>query len=368
MSSSDQVSTGAEPEDRRVRRVLIADDSDLMRTLLREYITRGGEFEVVGEAATGYQVIRMVHELEPDIITLDLAMPDLGGGEALDYVLSEAPRPIVIVSAHDPALAEPALHAMESGAVEFVGKPGGATADEADAFRTRLHQALRTASVAHLFREPRRKFDARKPPQPRVPSTLEARCAVAIAASTGGPRTLMDLMPRIPSDLPAAVFVVQHMPAVFTNAFARRLDQLCSLPVREAADGVVAEQGVVYVARGGAHLDLHREDGTVRIVLSNAAPVWSVRPAADVLFRAVARTFGPSSVGVVLSGMGRDGADGLRAIAEVGGGTIAQDEETAVIASMPRAAAKHAHHISPLGNIAEVIERLVHERIRPRAE
>ncbi|HEX2167946.1 MAG TPA: chemotaxis-specific protein-glutamate methyltransferase CheB [Longimicrobiales bacterium] len=353
--------------ERPVRRVLIADDSELMRTMLREQITHSGSFEVVGEAASGYQVIRMVHELDPDIITLDLAMPDLGGVEALDYVLSEAPRPVVIISAHDRSLADPALNAMVSGAVEFVAKPNGSSIEEAAAFRSRLYLALRAASVAHLLNLPRRlqmSKDKARQPEDHAPA---ARCAVAIGASTGGPRALADVVPRLAASLPAAVFIVQHMPPLFTTAFARRLDSMSPLPVREAEHGELVHEGVVYLAPGGSHLDLQRDGGAARIVLSDAAPVWNVRPAADVLFRAVARTFGPWSVGVVLTGMGRDGAEGLRAIAEVGGSTLAQDEASSVIASMPRAAAPYAQRIVGVTDIGGEIGRqaLLRSRARP---
>ena len=351
-----------------MRRVLIADDSELMRSMLREQIMHTGGFEIAGEAATGYQVIRMVHELDPDIITLDLAMPDLGGVEALDYILSQAPRPVIIISAHDRSLADPALNAMVSGAaVEFVTKPNGSSIEEAVAFRNRLYQALRAAAVAHLLNLPRR-IQLAQSKVPRAPGTAPpARCAVVIGASTGGPRALAEIVPRLAADTPAAVFIVQHMPPLFTSAFARRLDQICALPVREAEDGETVHEGVVYVARGGFHLDLQRDAGEVRIVLSDAAPVWNVRPAADVLFRAVARTFGPASVGVVLTGMGRDGADGLRAIAEVGGSTLAQDEESSVIASMPRAAAPHAQRIVSLSELGGEIVRQALLRSRARA-
>jgi two-component system chemotaxis response regulator CheB len=355
----------SERPERRVRRVLIADDSDLMRSMLREQITYSGDFEVVGEATTGYQVIRMVHELDPHIITLDLAMPDLGGVEAIDYVLSQAPRPIVIVSAHDPSLADPALNAMVSGAVEFVAKPNGSSVEEARAFRVRLYQALRAASVAHLLNPPRRrKLSQGRERRPHVGAPA-APCAVAIAASTGGPRALTEVVPRLPEDLPAAVFIVQHMPPLFTSAFARRLDQMSALPVREVEQGEVVEEGVVYLARGGFHLDLQRDSAGVRILLTEAPAMWNVRPAADVLFRAIARTFGPASVGVVLTGMGRDGAEGLRAIGEVGGATLAQDEESCVIASMPRAAAPFAQRILPVTELADEIAKQAVLRARP---
>jgi two-component system chemotaxis response regulator CheB len=349
-------------ERRPPRRVLIADDSPLMRSMLREHIMSSGDFVIAGEAATGYEVIRLVHELQP----LDLAMPDLAGEEALDYILSEAPRPVVIVSAQDERLAESAVNAMEHGAVEFVAKPNGATNDEIAAFRARLTHALRAAAIAHLLNLPLRRYHREKRTAQHRGTQDAARCAVAIAASTGGPRALTEIIPRLGEDLPAAVFIVQHMPAVFTGAFARRLDQISVLPVREAEQGDTVEEGVVYVAPGGQHLDLQRDGRVVRILLSDAPPLWNVRPAADILFRAVARTFGPASAGVVLTGMGRDGADGLRAIGAVGGSTLAQDQATSVIPSMPRAASPHAQHLLPLSDIAPEIERVAALRARAR--
>jgi two-component system, chemotaxis family, protein-glutamate methylesterase/glutaminase len=346
-------------EPRAARRVLIADDSELMRALLREHILTIGGFEIVGEAATGYEVIRLVHELEPDLLTLDLAMPELPGEAALDYIMKQAPRPFVIVSAQDERLAEAALAAMEYGAVEFVAKPQGVSEGERVAFRARLNQALRAASVAHLLSLPRRRQERERRAGAAEPPHVAARCAVAIAASTGGPRALTEVIPRLPADLPAAVIIVQHMPPLFTAAFARRLDQISELPVREASDGETVEQGVVYVARGGVHLDLVRDAQAVRILLTDAPPVWNVRPAADVMFHAVARTYGPASVGVVLTGMGRDGAEGLRTISAVGGGTLAQDQATSVIGSMPRAASPHAQRLLPVSQIAAEISRIV---------
>jgi two-component system, chemotaxis family, protein-glutamate methylesterase/glutaminase len=336
------------------RRVLIVDDSSVMRALLREYIEDAAGFVVAGEAATGYQAIRRVHELDPDIVTLDLKMPDLGGLEALSYIMSEAPRPVVIVSAQTRSLVEPGLSAMMSGAIDFVGKPRDASDHESMTFRQRLRTALHAAAIARLLApsQQRQRFgrigDA-------APPGRRARCAVAIAASTGGPRALMEVVPRLPHDLAAAVLIVQHMPPLFTAALARRLQESSALAVQEAEAGQPVHEGTVYLAPGGRHLDLERGDAGVIVRLTDAAPVWGVRPAADVLFAAVARTFGPASVGVVLTGMGRDGAAGARAVREVGGRTLVQDTETAVITSMPRAAGKHADVILPLHELAAAI-------------
>lgn len=341
---------------RAARTVLIVDDSEMVRALLREYAEAMGQFEVVGEAATGYQAIRLVHELDPGIVTLDLQMPDLGGIDALGYIMSEAPRPVVIVSSDSEAVTDPALQALMVSGVEFV--PKSASEDGADValFRDRFVRALHAASTARLLNIPGRMRLARPVPPPED-GAAPARAAVAVAASTGGPRALAELIPLLPADLDAAVLVVQHMPPIFTAALAGRLDALGPLPVREAADGVVLRQGTVYIAPGGAHLDLERRDSGVTVRLTDAEPVWGVRPAADVMFAAVARTFGPASAGVVLTGMGRDGTDGLRSLREAGGATFAQDEASCVIPSMPRSAAPHAQAVLTVAGIAAALGR-----------
>jgi two-component system, chemotaxis family, protein-glutamate methylesterase/glutaminase len=339
---------------RRARSVLVVDDSGLMRALLREYITEAGQFEVVGEAATGYQAIRLVHELDPGILTLDLQMPDLGGIEALGYIMSEVPRPVVIVSAHTRALADPALQAMLLGAVEFVPKPASNDKAEVQQFRNRLTHALHAASTARLLNIPQRLQQAQKR-QPPPDGAPPARAVVAIAASTGGPRALADLVPCLPGDMAAAVLIVQHMPPMFTAALSRRLDEASALTVREAEDGDVLREGMAYVARGGMHLDLERAAVGIRCRLTEDPPRWGVRPSADVLFTGVARTFGPASIGVVLTGMGRDGAEGLRALREVGAATFVQDEASCVIAGMPKAAAPWADAALPLDGLARAV-------------
>jgi two-component system, chemotaxis family, protein-glutamate methylesterase/glutaminase len=290
------------------------------------------------------------------VVTLDLQMPDLGGIDALGYIMSEAPRPVIIVSADTAARDDPALQALMVSGVEFVPKPSSHDRTDVALFRDRFIRALHAASTAHLLNIPARTLMA-KPTPPPEEGAPPARAAVAVAASTGGPRALAELIPLLPEGLNAAVVVVQHMPPIFTAALAGRLDALGPLPVREAADGVVLRQGTVYIAPGGAHLELERRDGGVTVRLSDAEPVWGVRPAADVMFAAVARTFGPASAGVVLTGMGRDGTEGLRSLREAGGATFAQDEASCVIPSMPRSAAPHAQSVLTVAGIAHAIGR-----------
>jgi two-component system chemotaxis response regulator CheB len=310
----------------------------------------------------------MVHELNPDIVTLDLEMPHLRGLDALGYIMSEAPRPVIIVSGVSRQLAEPMLRAIDYGALEFVAKPHGDQAREVDVLAERLLAALRAAvdaSIANLRvqRAQRasaraRRAVARAQRAYGIESAPSAPCVLGIAASTGGPRALVELVPAFSEQLPAAVLIVQHMPAPFTRLLAERLDRLSALPVREASAGEVLRAGTVYLAPGGVHLDLQRTGEGIMVQLEAGDPVWGVRPAADIMLGAVARHYGPRSLGVVLTGMGRDGAAGLRAIRDVGGWTAVQRAESAVMPSMPRAAAPFAEAELMLEQIPDaVLER-----------
>lgn len=334
--------------------ILVVDDSPLMRALLRDIIGASEEFRVVAEAATGYEAIRQVHDASPDVVALDLRMPDLDGLEALGYIMSEAPRPVVIVSALD-AGGEEVLRALDYGAVEVVTKPSG-EAGERD-FADRLLRALRAARMARLtnlaYRRPRERRKARR--RRDGENASEALAAIGIVASTGGPRALMEVVPGLPADLPATVLIAQHMPPRFTESLAHRLDGASDVEVREAVDGEPLLPGRVYLAPGGRHLEASRDPAGARASVHAAASVHGVRPSGDVLLASLARVFGPRASGVVLTGMGKDGAEGLRAVREVGGGTFAQDRESSVIYGMPAAAAPHASLVAPIGRIAAAV-------------
>lgn len=360
------------------RGVLVVDDSAFMRRLISDIVEGSGEFHVVGTARDGQDALAKIHALDPDLVTLDLNMPELDGLAALGYIMSETPRPVVILSGAPAEHADDlTIRALELGAVEFVRKPDGAVTLDLGPVRERLLAALRAAAAVNMrgIRVLARPALARSAPGAELGKGAAGRL-VAIAASTGGPAALAALLPRLPAELDAAVLVVQHMPAGFTRSFAERLHQQCALRVTEAADGDVLERGCAYIAPGGRHLRLTAgEQGSptprrtsratgaaaATVVLEDTQPVWGVRPAADVTFRSVAALFGPGAVGVVLTGMGRDGAAGLRAIRDAGGTGLVQDRATSVVFGMPHAAleAGGASRAVPLELLADAIAELL---------
>jgi two-component system, chemotaxis family, protein-glutamate methylesterase/glutaminase len=345
----------------------VVDDSAFMRKLVSEILSTSGEYRVVGTARNGLDALKQIHALDPEIVTLDVEMPELDGLQALGYIMSETPRPVIMLSALDsPNGGALTIRALELGAVDFVHKPSGPARDSIDLLGSRLLDALRAAAYVNL----------RGVPVLARPSLVEqvggraqpaaATSAVTIAASTGGPRALAELIPRLPSGLDAAVLVVQHMPAGFTASLASRLNALSRLPVAEARHGDRIEHGRVYVAPGGLHMRVTDVSGIPVIALEQTPPIWGVRPSADPLFRSAAQRFGASLVGVVLTGMGRDGAEGLRAIRDRGGYAIVQDKETSIVYGMPQAALAMAgaDRMLPLPDIAAEIASAVG---RPRA-
>lgn len=341
--------------------VLVVDDSAFMRKLVSELIDGSDEFRVIGTARHGLDALQKVHALEPDIVTLDIEMPELDGLGALERIMRESPRPVVMLTAASGTGDEMALRALERGAVEFVRKPSGPISLDLASIRDELLTALRAAAQVNLSG-----VHATAPRSSREMPIAGARTSaagfvIAIAASTGGPRALAELVPALPADLDASVLIVQHMPPGFTKTLAERLDALSALSVHEAVHGEAIAPGHAYIAPGGLHMRLEAAGDARIIVLDDSPPVWGVRPSADPLFRSVAEAAGPAAIGVVLTGMGRDGAAGLRAIRDAGGAGIAQDRESSVIYGMPQAAtaAGGATMVLALAEIASALATMV---------
>jgi two-component system, chemotaxis family, protein-glutamate methylesterase/glutaminase len=343
--------------------VLVVDDSAFMRKLIAEIIESSGAFHVVGTAVDGVEALQKIRTLKPDIVTLDIEMPRLNGLQALEQIMAEMPRPVVMLSAAGSDLGnEMTLRALERGALDFVRKPSGPVSIDLSIVRVQLMSALEAARAMNMggMRTSAPPKAARNPEPVLRKSPDAATRVVAIASSTGGPRALAEIIPRLPEDLGAAVLIVQHMPGEFTKLLAERLGAMSSLWVAEAMNGKLLRENRVYIAPGGYHMTLSGEPGNASISLDESPTMWGVRPAADPLFFSVASTFGPATIGVVLTGMGRDGAEGLRRIREAGGRAIVQDRDSSIIYGMPQAAlaAAGTDKIAKLNDIAPLIRDL----------
>lgn len=326
---------------RQSKRVLVVDDSAFMRRLITEIIESRPEFLVVGTARDGDEALARIRALLPDIVTLDIEMPGVDGLTALERIMAEMPRPVVMLSAAGSETGNSlTIRALELGAVEFVRKPSGPVSIDLVTVRAELLRALIAASIVRVPSgtpaRPARLVEVRTPRETQEASPATA--AVVIAASTGGPKALSEVVANIPETLCAAVLVVQHMPADFLPSLARRLSQLGNMPVSVARDAEPIVSGRVYLAPGDQHMRVGFRGNFPVIELESGPAMCGVRSSADPLFTSAAKAFGPNLVGVVLTGMGRDGAQGLRDVRAAGGGAIVQDRASSIIYGMPRAA------------------------------
>lgn len=320
-------------------RVLVVDDSALMRKLIPQILSRDPQIEVVGTAMDGAFALKKIEELHPDVVTLDLEMPRMDGMQTLRLIMRSYPTPVILFSTHSTEGAYSTFKALALGALDFVPKPKDAAAGHLDAIAEQLIHKVRVAKRVggHRLPDP----EVPEAPQPKKkagrPAVAPNRI-VAIGVSTGGPNALQYVFSQIPVEFSASIVVVQHMPEGFTDMFARRLDECSALEVQEAKSGDLLIAGRVLICPGNRHMMVRRMPRGEMVVLTDAPPINGHRPSADVLFHSAAQEFGPRTVGILMTGMGEDGAEGLGAIRAAGGLTIAQSEETCVVSGMPRAA------------------------------
>jgi len=344
-------------------RVMIVDDSAFMRKVLQSIIATDPQLEIVGEARDGREAIAMAESLRPDVISMDIMMPHVDGLQATEAIMSKNPRPIVIISSEARDGAEPTLRALELGAIDFIPKPSSGIDLDMNSIRDEICRKLKLAARVRVVRTAKSFSTPVQAPAEKNPYTKSSVLAakangngngngngnsatpkisgrhplVVIASSTGGPQMLMQLIPMIPRDFVGTVLLVQHMPGTFTSQFSKQLAEVSALRVKEAEHGDELAPGVIYVCPGSHHL---RVSGAGRIDLQEGERINGYRPCADLALETAAAFAGPMCVGVILTGMGADGARGAQAVKASGGFVIAQDEATSVIFGMNAEAIK----------------------------
>ncbi len=329
--------------DRKIR-VLVVDDSAFMRRALTRMLGSDHTIEVAGEAADGEEGLRKVKKLRPDVVTLDVKMPGMDGLTVLQNIMAECPVPVLMLSSLTSEGGEVTLRALEMGATDFIDKSMAHTALDILGIAGELIAKVKTAAGVDARKMVRRQA-ARAPQGPETPGAQAPPSpkggrldAIAIGTSTGGPPALQTILAGLPASLSAPVLVVQHMPKGFTASLAGRLDRLSGMSVSEAVDGDRASPGRCLIAPSGLHMTIIRDGGGLTVRLSEEPAGFLHRPSVDVLMESVARTAGKKALGVILTGMGADGARGIKALHDAGAATMAQDENSSVVYGMPKAA------------------------------
>jgi two-component system, chemotaxis family, protein-glutamate methylesterase/glutaminase len=339
-------------------RVLVVDDSALMRKLIPQILARDSDIEVVGTAMDGAFGLKKIEELRPQVITLDLEMPRMDGMETLRQITRRHRLPVIVVSAHSTEGASATFKALALGAFDFVAKPRDAASAHMDAIADDLIAKIKVASRTQVLPlQPTALLEPMRANKPVYRPKKEPTKIVAIGISTGGPNALQYLLSELPGTFPGSIVVVQHMPEGFTEMFARRLNECCSIDVKEAQSGDLLIAGRALICPGNRHIKVRRMPMGNIVVLSDEPRVNGHRPSVDVLFRSVATEFGSRSIGVLMTGMGDDGALGLGELKSVGALTMAQSEETCVVYGMPKAAIErgYAMRVVPLDMLANTL-------------
>jgi two-component system chemotaxis response regulator CheB len=318
--------------------VVIIEDSALMRKELAAIINSSADLKVIGVAYDGRKGLEMVKALSPDVVTIDINMPDMDGLTVLQHIMIESPRPCVIISAYTGKDSLETFEALELGAVDFVQKPSGEISRDIASQSREIIRSIRDAANANLavMTLAENVVPVTSGPAQRVIAQDVPTQVVVVGVSTGGPRTLMQVVPELAATLGAPVIIVQHMPENFTNGFAKRLDTYSTLQVRETVDGEELLNDEIYVVRGGHHLVLKKEKGRVYIHLRRADKNDIIAPSVDLALHSAIDIFGKKVVGVILTGMGSDGCDGMKRLHTLGGITIAESKDSAVIFGMPK--------------------------------
>ncbi|WP_040351789.1 protein-glutamate methylesterase/protein-glutamine glutaminase [Blastopirellula marina] len=367
----------------KISRVLIVDDSALMRTLIADQLADAVGIEVCGVAKDGYQALEMMKQLQPDIITLDVQMPGMDGLETLDRLLALKPIPVIMVSAMTQLGGDITLDALERGAFDYIAKPTGLAQAES-VMRDDLVRKIRTVAgtdFAKVLEIRRTRAETRR--QRRSAASVPAKSAssparnkpvapiecsyrgIAIGISTGGPPALTSLFESLPAGLPPIV-IVQHMPEQFTKAFAKRLNSISQVEVKEAATGDTLTPGCAYIAPGGKHLEIRRQTrDQMRLEVFDGDPVSGHRPSVDVMMRSAAKAFGDACLGLVMTGMGRDGSDGCKAIRAAGGYVLGQNEASSDIYGMNRVAFQEGN-VDKQFDLQDAAQTIVRETKRVR--
>jgi|Deesub1362A_J573_1020465.scaffolds.fasta_scaffold00459_24 two-component system chemotaxis response regulator CheB len=342
-------------------RVLVVDDSALMRSAISDLIDSQPDMEVVATAKNGLEALKLVEKHDPDVVTLDINMPVMDGLKTLKKMMGENPKPVIMLSALTKEGAKETIEALKFGAVDFVPKPGGTISPDLSEVREEIIEKIRTVSSispSFIRLQNLKKFKL---------GTVHGKwgnnrdLVVLIGSSTGGPSALEQIIPRLPSDFPCPVLIVQHMPPNFTEQLASRLDSMSELRVKEADNNDRLEEGTVYIAPGGFHMKIRRSLGVSRLKIVDGVPVNAVKPSIDVTADSLVSAYHGRVVGVILTGMGSDGAYGMKRIRDSGGKAIACSEDTCVVFGMPKSAIQMnaIDSIKPLYEIPEEIVKFV---------
>jgi two-component system chemotaxis response regulator CheB len=338
-------------------RVVVVDDSALVRSLLTDIINRQPDMQCIGAAADPLAAREMIRNLNPDVITLDVEMPRMDGLDFLDKLMRLRPMPVVMVSTLTERGADVTLRALELGAIDFVAKPKIGVADGLRLLADNITDKIRIAAKARVSKAkasaPSTAAASPRAAQPAALGRLSTEKIIFIGASTGGTEATREVLAALPADVPA-VMITQHMPPGFTNSYAARLDGLCRMRVKEATDGERVLPGHAYIAPGGLHMAVERSGANYIARVRDGEPVNRHKPSVEVLFLSAAKVVGPNALGVMLTGMGSDGAHAMKALRDAGSWNIAQDEASCVVFGMPKEAIAvgAVHEVLPLGAIA----------------